>query len=249
LTVSLDSSWGPGSFRTRQHEVDGKGLAFVWKVHRSRRNPAQGQPEGLRDLLGRDTVKTALLPVDDEIQPVSGSLHRVVHIHHIGLSLHGMPHPGRRIHQLPVGFVGGAVHLGRQGGDDRGTRRRLHHFQSHSVPSGDLLKVPTQPQHDLVALLLPPLFGNQVHPDVRHMTAVPQIIVADETVEVHGRGRPDGGNEMGHLRNRPQIVLQCPYGPVRGFEGGSLVHVHHDLEFALVVEGKHLEGHQPKCGQ
>ncbi len=75
------------------------------------------------------------------------------------------------------------------------------------------------------------------------MGSLAQVVVADESVEIHGRAGADGGGEVGHLGQHAEVVLDVADGGVSGFEGGRFGHVHEDLEFVFVVEREHLEGH------
>ena len=74
--------------------------------------------------------------------------------------------------------------------------------------------------------------------------------MAHEPVEVERRGGPDIGLVIGDLRDLLQAARRARRVTAAVFfEARPFGHVHDDLEFALVVEGEHLDDHQPEVDE
>ena len=97
------------------------------------------------------------------------------------------------------------------------------------------------PFGDIVAFELPLVFGQQVDLNVGNRGTAAQKVMADETIEIVGRG----GTHVyliidhirilfdyrGHFQGHPRGLLQ----------GRTFRHVEDDLELALVVKRQHLD--------
>ena len=67
-----------------------------------------------------------------------------------------------------------------------------------------------------------------------------QVIVAHQSVKVKRRGRADIGLIVPHLRHSPDVSAQPLRDSRRFFKRRAFRHIDHQLQFALVVERKHL---------
>ncbi len=100
-----------------------------------------------------------------------------------------------------------------------------------------------------MALLTPVLLREEVHLEIGRVRAAAQEVVADEAVEVVGRGRSGVALDVVHGR-----VAHGGAGE-RGRDARGLLerravrHVDHHLELALVVERQHLHVHELKRHQ
>jgi len=84
---------------------------------------------------------------------------------------------------------------------------------------------------------------HEVDRDFGFVLAVSLVIVADEAVEGHGRGRAGVDDGIGGLGTGQGHGGQLPAHGRGLLQGGAARHVHHHGKFALVVEGEHFHQH------
>ncbi len=87
------------------------------------------------------------------------------------------------------------------------------------------------------------VFVYQIDLDIPHVGATADKVVAHQSVEVDGGGGACVDLVILHLRHLGKLPPQRLQGALGLFQGRPLRHVEHQLEFRLVVEGKHLEHH------
>ncbi len=135
----------------------------------------------------------------------------------------------------------GAVDLGDHGGEHGWAGWHFGDLQGGTVAGGYLLQSRAQALCDVVAFFGADVFVGEVDLNVGDVGALPQKVVAHESVEVN-RG---GGSDVElHVADEGFF---CEFGgEVAGdgggaFEGGAFGGVDDDLELALVVVGEHFD--------
>ncbi len=233
-----------GALRHRQAQQDTERMAFAVDMHRPHPHAAQSDGQGFGDAGVIDPRQGRLLPVGDENEAALGIFHRVIHIPHLVFTGHAFPHQlgGRRL--FGVGNPRLGIDLGGEGGDDRRPRRQFDDFEESAVIPGDARQIVAQAQGDGVALHIARAFVRQVDANVGDVRPLAQVIVAHQTVEIHGAGGADVGLKVGHLGDGGEIVLQRSHRRVGTLQGRPFGEIEHQLELVLVVEGEHLHRHQ-----
>jgi len=94
-----------------------------------------------------------------------------------------------------------------------------------------------------MALRGAPAFGQQIDGDFGLVLGASLVVVADQAVKRHGRGRAGVDDGVCGLGPGQHGVGQFPAHRRGGFQGRAARHVHYDREFALVVKGQHLDQH------
>src|SRR5687768_10996376 len=114
---------------------------------------------------------------------------------------------------------------------------------------GNLLNRRTNSFGYLMTLSLPIAFWNEVYLNVGDVGTAPQKIMADQTVEVIGRGGADIHLIIGHFRNTAHIVRNLTRHRGGLFERRAFGHINNHLKLALVIERQHLYTHELQSHQ
>ncbi len=187
-------------------------------------------------------VEGGLLLVGNEGDLLLGRFPHVIDVDDARLLRQPGPHGIGRQQEVFVLMIGLPIDFGHDAGDHRRAGRRLHEFHASLVPIGNRLQLVPHPQTDGVALQRAVLLARQIDPQLGHVVALPEIVVAHEAVEVHRRGQPDIARVIGDFGHAGQVGLEVADGGVGAFQGGALVEVEHQQQLVLVVEGQHLQG-------
>ena len=157
-------------------------------------------------------------------------------------------HPGA-VQEVLIPAIRLAINLGDDRRDDRRPGRSLDDLQLHRVPRGDGHQIVSNSQPDRVALHGAIFFAREIQLNLRHIVPLPEIVVADQSVEIHRRGHADVAGEIGYFRHGLEIPLEIPHGRVRALERRTAIEVQHERQFVLVIKWKHFERHTAGCGQ
>ncbi len=179
----LDSgkSVKPSPFSERQAKHDGYILFLLRSMQQTRLHPLEGKLEGLVDVSRTDAVKCRLFFVHLQVESALILLHIPVRIHNPWSLLKNSKH---LLGNLALSIIVRPVYLRHKRGQDRRARRHFRHLDTGTVPPCDALKGGAHSLCDLVALGLTAVFVYQIHLDVGHVCAPPQIIMPHQTVKI-----------------------------------------------------------------
>ena len=102
---------------------------------------------------------------------------------------------------------------------------------------------------DVVALGGALVLREEVDLDVGHRGTAAQEVVADEAVEIEGRGRARVGLQVGDFGLCGQKSTQLLQRGGGVFQRRASGHVHHHLKLRLVIKWQHLEHDQTRGRQ
>ena len=122
-------------------------------------------------------------------------------------------------------------------------RRHLGDLYARAEWGPQLHQLGSKPACDFVALRLAIVAGRKVDLNIGLIRLMSQEIVADQAIKVVGTRCSRVDLIVGDFRLLLKIVSQCLCNSGGLFEGRSVGHINHDLEFALVIEGKHFHAH------
>ena len=233
----------------RQLDQDGQFILLGRHMQRPGRHAAQGHLQGLHQVRRGDPVAGRLVAIHPEEKLILGRLDGIIHIHHPGFLAHPGAHEFSRGNQLIIRLVRAAIDLGYQRGQHGGPGRQFNQFEAGAGPFSQGRYLIPDPKHQCMTIHFAFLAGQQADAHIRHIGPLPQIIMPDQPIEIHGRCRPDRRGEVRHFRDRPEQRLDLPHHCIRPLQRGRLRQIHHNLELILVIEGQHLEWHQAGQGQ
>ena len=173
-----------------------------------------GDLDGPGDLFFRDAVEGRLFLIDGKDLAVAFRLPEPIDIDHPGRSGEDLFHLCR---QFYPGSIGWPIDLGDQGLQYRRAGRHLGHRHSCPVFGGNLRQRRANPGGDIVALQVAGVFRLEIDLDIGDGRAAAHEIVADQAVEIIGRGGADIDLVIGDRR-----VLADDTGHLQGYPGGLL---------------------------
>ena len=168
-----------GAFGAGQADGDFQRLPFGRLMHRPGHATAHGDAQGIGDVLHGDPMQGGPLSIQPEADFGLGRVHQVVGIGHAFDLLDVGAYLAGDFGQFCVVFVERAIDLGHEGGQHRRTRRGFDNLGFRAMGLGDALNVRANAQGDLVGLLFPLFFGQQVDANLPLPTLPAQIIVAN----------------------------------------------------------------------
>jgi hypothetical protein len=95
-----------------------------------------------------------------------------------------------------------------------------------------------------MALAVAMALFDQIDLDVAELGALPQVILAHQTVEIDRCGSSGISLVVAHLGHALDYMRQLIQQARRGLDGRTLRELGDYLELRLIVEGKHLEHHE-----
>ena len=230
-----------GAELARQADPHGDRLALSGEVGEIDVDAFDTHFQGLRNGLAGDAVERGLFLVDVEEETRLVFLAIPVDIDDSGRLLEDA------FHLASEGLARGPI-LPVDFGDERLQHRRPRRHLGHGKGGAILLRDRQNPFTDTfcdgVAVGLAILFREQVHLNISDIGPAPVEIMADEPIEIVGRGRAGVDLIIGHLG-----LLRDRRGHLAGgaqglLERRALGQIDDHLELALVVEGQHLHLHE-----
>ena len=142
-----------------------------------------------------------------------------------------------------AGFGVGAVDLGQKGRDHRRAGGRFHDLEAGAFGHVQRREPFAQVKRDVMAGAVAVGLRQQVDRDFAQLGLCAQVVVADEAVEVEGRGRAGMGLDDGHFGQGKDHIGHVAGHAVRRLDRGAFGQVDDDRKLGLVVEGQKLDGH------
>jgi hypothetical protein len=225
----------------RQHDAHRDFVLGVTVVHRRHVLAGETHAHHLDHVLLRHTEQRRLGLIHAQHQLFRVLVHRVVDADDVGRALKGSAH---LIRHCDLSGVVGTINLRDDGRHDRRAGRHFDDLGIAAMLLGHGDHALAHRDGNLVALPVAMLLVHQVHLDIAHFRRAAQVVLAHQAIEVDRRGRAGVGLVVGNLGHLGDLD-----GNLAQHLGGFLQrradrHVEHDLEFALVVEGQHLQHHQ-----
>ena len=189
------------------------------------------------DVLLRDAQQSRLVSVDAQRLFGGGGDGAVIYVDHACGALKDGAHGLGEC--LSPGFIG-AVNFGHDGREHGRPRRDFHHFDVGTKAHAHLLQRWPQPGGNGVTLFAARGFVLQIDLQIPHVGAGAQIVLANQTVKVDGRGGARVCLIVGDFGHACQIGAEFVQDGGGLFQRRAGGHVDDDLKFGFVIEGQHF---------
>ena len=224
----------------RQFEPDGHRVLLFRDVREVHVRAAGGDAQGFGNRFRADAGERGLFLVDVKQDALLVFLAIPVDIDHaLGVAENLADLGGERLTLRTVA----AIDLRDERLQNRRTGRDFRDGDARVVFLRHLRQRRAHAFGDIMTLGIALALGQQVDLDVRHIRTAAQEIMADEAVEVEGRGGAGIDLIVGHLGLGGGGGREFARGLGGAFERRSFRHVEHDLELALVIKRQHFHLH------
>ena len=188
--------------------------------------------------VNRHTQPRGLFAVDHKAPAVKRHLQIAVGVNDVfGL----IEQPFHITGHLPAGGIIGAVNFGDHGLQYGRAGGHFHHFNPRTQLVGQRFQCRSGGYGQFMRGAITVALGCQLHLNIGLPREIAQVGVAHKAVEIEragGAGIALQGHDFGHLQ---QFVGQAGDHIGSDGQGGALGHVHHHVEFRLVVVGQHFD--------
>jgi hypothetical protein len=227
----------------RQRDSYGQFVLRIAVVDRRRVVAGESHAHRVHDVPRRDPGQRGLVLVDADEQLGRAVVHAVVDRHDVLRLREYLAHAGRD-RELPL--IVRAIDLRDDRRHDRRARRHLDDLEFGAMRGRELLEGRPQGLRDVVRLAAAMVLVDEIHLDVAELRRGPQVVLADQSVEIDRTRGACIRLVVGHLRNLRDLGAEIAEHGRRAFERRACRHVDDHLELRLVVERQHLE-HDELC--